>query len=176
MARSRSGFQHRSQTRRETEWNVGTGGTGLTSAGASSVQFLGSNLAPIASGLTLIRTRGLLDIFIDGAPTTDGDGYFGAFGIAVVTAASVAAGITAVPTPITEQGWDGWLYHNFFSVHAGDVSLAPYSSSHQRIEVDSKAMRKFPLETLMYASLEVVEIGAATLNVFWDSRVLFKLS
>ena len=39
-------------------------------------------------------------------------------------------------------------------------------------EVDSKAMRKFPSEFSLYAAIEVVEIGVAELDVFFDSRVL----
>jgi len=123
----------------------------------------------------LVRTRGLLDVFLDGVPTADGDGYFGAFAIGIVTDPAIAIGITAVPTPITEQSWDGWLYHTFISVHTMDVTFGNMGAAHHRIEVDSKAMRKFPVEMTMFAVLEVVEIGTATLNAFWDSRVLFKL-
>jgi len=36
-------------------------------------------------------------------------------------------------------------------------------------------MRKFPGEMALYAALEVIEIGTATMSVFFDSRVLFFL-
>ena len=176
MAHSR-GFSPRSRTqRRRVEWNAGTGGTGLTSGAASGSQFLGATNVPAVGGLTIIRTRGMFDIFLDGPGATDGDGFFGAMGVGIATDAAIAAGITGVPTPITEQSWDGWLYHHFFSIHQGDVSaLSGNPSMHQRIEVDSKAMRKLPSDMTMYAAIEVVEIGAATFNAFWDSRVLVKL-
>ena len=147
----------------------------MTSGAASQSVFLGSGTIPTLDGLTLVRTRGLLDIFLDGAPSSDGDGYFGAMGIGIVSDAAFAAGITAVPTPITESFWDGWLYHTFLSIHAMDITFGNQAAAHQRVEVDSKAMRKIAVGETLMAVLEVVEIGTATFNVFWDSRSLVKL-
>lgn len=176
MARSLRGFSHpiRSQ-KRKVEWSEGTGGTGLTSGAASQSVILGSFLQAGIAGLTLVRTRGLLDIFLDGPGTADGDGFFGAFGIGIVVDAAATAGVVSMPTPITESSWDGWLYHSFLSIHNPDTTFGGSGAVHQRVEVDSKAMRKFPLDVSMFAMLEVIEIGTATFNVFWDSRVLLKL-
>ncbi len=55
---------------------------------------------------------------------------------------------------------------------AGDFDSQAGSAT---VVVDTKAMRKFPAEMSIYAALEVVEIGTATLNVFFDSRALGKL-
>ena len=176
MARSHGGSFHpiRSQKRR-TEWSIGTGGTGLTSGAASQSVIMGSFLVAGVGGLTLVRTRGLFDIFLDGPGTTDGDGFAGAFGIGIVTTPAATAGVVSMPTPITDSTWNGWLYHTHLSIHNPDVTFGGSSAVSQRIEVDSKAMRKFPLDVTMFAMLEVVEIGTATFNAFWNSRVLLKL-
>ena len=164
--------------RRETEWSEGPGSTGVTNVTASGSAFVGLGVAAAHPGLTQIRLRGLLDLWIRGNPATDGDGYFGAFGIGIVEAPAFAIGITAVPTPVTDAASETWLYHHFFSVHMGDITGGAGQSSmmHQRIVVDSKAMRKTPPNVVMYAVIESVEIGAANMDVFFDSRALLKLS
>jgi len=90
-----------------------------------------------------------------------------------------------VPTPVTESLWDGWLYHSFFSVRAGDVTIAGAASrqanqqgstlSAIRLDVDSKAMRKLRIEDAVYAMIEVVIGGTATMVVDFNSRTLLKL-
>ncbi len=129
-------------------------------------------VTPTAGELTVLRTRGIFEAFINGPGATDGDGYFGAVGIGKVALPAFTAGIASMPTPITEVSWDGWLWHFFFSVHASDTSFAPGPVMHQREMIDSKAMRKFDGDEIFFAAIEVVEIGAANLNVFLDSRIL----
>ena len=72
----------------------------------------------------LIRTRGEFLIFLHSA-TALAHGYHGAFGIAKATTVAITAGAASVPTPITEENWDGWLYHRYFSVlSAGPIAAA----------------------------------------------------
>ena len=171
-----SSRQGRGGIRRETDWGTGTGGTGVTSFTTSSSAFIGSGLIVTTPGVTLIRIRGILNCFLVGAPGTDGDGFFGAFGIGLVEEPAFTAGITSVPTPITDDGSENWLYHKYVSVHHQDVSATGgHVTSDFMVEIDSKSMRKFPTTSRLYAAMEVVEIGAATMDVFHDSRVLFKL-
>ena len=61
-------------------------------------------------------------------------------------------------------------------VRFGAAQDGPDIASSLRLEVDSKAMRKFPVEMALYAVVEIVEVGTATINFHFDSRVLFKLS
>jgi len=159
---------------RQTSWELGTGGTALTQLSASGASFLGSAIAPVVDGLTLVRTRGILQVQIESG-TAVGDGAFGAFGIGRATSAAVAAGIGSVPTPITEQAWDGWLYHSFFAVHRGITGDSSVSNT-QSYQIDSKAMRKLPVDESIFAVIEIVEIGGVILDVWHDSRMLFKLS
>jgi len=160
--------------RRATAWELGPGGTSGQSLTGSAAIILGSGVAPTVEELTVVRTRGIFDITLETAASV-GLGYFGAIGIGVVTSAAFAIGVTAVPTPITEQSWDGWLYHSFFSVHRG-LDAGAGASQSMRLEVDSKAMRKLNVNETVMVVLEAVEIPTATAEVFFDSRMLVKLS
>ena len=114
-------------------------------------------------------------MFLDSA-TSNGDGFQGAFGIGIATSAAVAAGISAVPTPIGEQGNENWLFWHVISLHAAEASEASFGTETvQDVPVDSKGMRKFDDGMSLYAAIEVVEIGAASVSMFFDSRVLLKL-
>jgi len=155
-----------------TNWGLGPGGTGATALSATGVSLLGGGVLP-AEKLTLVRTRGVLDLFLNTAASAN-DGFFGAMGIGIASDAAFDAGIVSLPTPLSESIWDGWLYHTFFSVHASINSGG--TASHQRVEVDSKAMRITSEENVIYAAIEVVEIGVATMDVFFESRMLFKLA
>jgi len=157
--------------RRQTAWSDGVGGTGLTSLSVSGSQIVGSSVQASVEGVTIVRQRGLLNLVLLSA-TSAGDGFQGAVGIGLATLAALAIGITAVPTPITEQDAESWLWWHSVSLHQGQANGTP---AIQEIVVDSKAMRKFPTEMGLYAAIEIVEIGAATASVFLDSRVLVKL-
>ena len=106
-------------------------------------------------------------------------------GIGIATLAAVTAGVASVPTPITEAGWDGWLWHMFFQCRAagiidgsamGDTDAVNPTAAAVRFEIDSKAMRKFEdTDLAIYAALEVSEVGTSTMVWSFDSRALFKL-
>ena len=184
---ARQSVSHRGRmtptSRRQNSWGLGAGSSVVTTLSATGSAFLGSTIIPEVEGLTIVRTRGELMMYLSTAAAGQ-DGFTGAFGIAVATSAAVAAGIASVPTPITESDWNGWLYHRFFSLTTADVidasastdrdALLPVTAA-MRLEVDSKAMRKFKVEDRLYAAVEVVEVGTATIRMFFDSRILVKL-
>ena len=174
MAAPRGFHRGRSQTKATGRtWEPGIGGTTETEFSASGSSILGSGVVPTGEKLTLLRTRGILDLFLESTVTSGGDGFFGAFGIGIVSAAAFAIGVTAVPTPIDEAGWDGWLYHQFFSIHAplpANDGGAP--AAHQRVMIDGKAMRKFDVDDTLFGVLQVVEKGAANMTAYMDTRML----
>ena len=176
MARSRGSLRGRGSPRRRSDWNPGVGGTGVDAVTGSGSIFLGSLVQAVLPGVTAARIRGSFQAFLITAATI-GDGYQGAFGIGRTTTSAVLAGIASVPTPITDADWDGWMYHKFFSVHAQGVALGDFdAASSVNIDVDVKAMRKLDDdEAALFAVLEVTEIGAASMNVFFDSRILVLL-
>ena len=177
MAR-RSGFPSRRARSSGVarDWGVGPGSTAVTTITASGSTLLGNALTTVAQELTVLRTRGILDLFVDGVPGADGDGFFGAVGIGKATLAAFTAGIGSLPTPISEAEWDGWLWHQYISIHVPDITGEGGNSSaqHQRIQIDSKGMRKFDTSEVLFAAVEVVETGAASMSVRLDTRMLLQ--
>ena len=166
-----------SPARRQTTWAVGPGGTTNTPISADSAAFVGAGIISLTDGQTIVRLRGQLAISISTA-TAVLDGFRGAFGIGVVSLPAFTAGIASVPTPLTEQDDDNWLYHQYFSVIAGSSAGETWANSGSasfRTEVDSKAMRKLGIDKVIYSAIEVVETGTSDLDVSFDSRVLVKL-
>ena len=162
--------------RRQTSWGFGTGGVAVTSISAGGSQFVGSAILPVQEGMTIVRTRGLLRWYLTLA-TSVGDGFQGAFGIGIATTKAVAAGIGSVPVPTTQQDSENWLFWSPISIHGPVVSSSDLAgATHQDLVIDSKAMRKFTdSEISIYAAIELAEIGTATAELFFDSRMLLKL-
>ena len=113
------------------------------------------------------------------------DGLAGAVGIGRTSFAATQAGVGSVPTPITEQGWDGWLWWSPFVIKsAGPIVAAGVSlqtdavhsvSAAVKLDIDSKAMRKVPDDMALYFALEATITGTASMQWHVDSRMLFKL-
>ncbi len=161
--------------RRKTAWSIGPGGTGVTIVSTSSASFLGGGAQPIIDGLTVVRIRGELLIYLT-LGTSTGDAFSGAVGIGDVALPAFTAGIASVPTPITEETDENWLWHSYFTVAAHNATETAFNESAVlRLPIDSKAMRKQGVDRVLYAAIEVVEIGAATLHAFLNCRVLDKL-
>ena len=185
MARPRGvPFRRTSSVRRQTSWGLGSssasGGQTLSSSGTS---IGGLTAVPTLEGQTIVRTRGefVVNLLTSSAPN---GGFHGAFGIAVVTQAALTVGVTAVPSPLDEEDWDGWLYHRYFHILSGgildssvvdDEDIINSTTAALRVEVDSKAMRKLPVEEAVFCAVQVVEIGVATGLWQFDSRMLMKL-
>jgi len=170
------------RSRRQSSWSGGPAGA-ITRTGTGSSIFPVASQA-IANGLTIVRTRGELIAYLTSATSTN-DGYAAGFGICVVSENAAAVGITAVPTPITDIGWDGWLYHRLFQLKAAapiaagaaaDTDFANVFSASVRIEVDSKAMRKIKATDQLIAVFEGTIVGTANLSASFDCRVLDKLA
>ena len=190
MAFSRRSLSTRPRSvRRKTAWSVGpeTGTSGspqtITAAGGLLAN---TATSPLVSGLTMVRTRGEMTLHLVTGSAV-GAGFHGAFGIAVATLAAVTAGVASVPTPLTEEDWDGWLYHRYFSIMApGPIATANVStevtgiagvSAALRFEIDSKAMRKIEDPSwAVYAAIDTVKIGTADMRWSFNSRILVKLA
>ena len=161
-----------------TSWEVGPGGTAVTPTSVAGSFFLGQAVQATFDTLTLIRLRGEFSAFLNLA-TSSLDGYAGAFGIGIASFAAITAGIASVPTPITEESSENWLYHHYFSLKAGfpfSAGADPGGNDNAltRFDVDSKAMRKIPTDLAIYAAIEVVEVGTASMQVQFNSRILVK--
>ena len=171
-AHTRQSFQPR-RAKRMTGW-LSMERTETVTIGAASVGFmLGSfsavQLTTVSPG-TLVRIRGRL--YAESDQTAASENAFGAFGIAVVTDAARAIGVTAVPTPWDDATEDVWLYHTFFDTKFNIVAENSVGYVFN-IDVDAKAMRKVNDAEAIIVMAELGGSGGASLN--WNGRFLFML-
>ena len=81
-----------------------------------------------------------------------------------------------MPTPITDEDWDGWLWWQAISI-AGDATSPSLSNlGSQQFTVDSKAMRKLKLGDAIIGVTEFTEAGTVSVRTRLDSRALVKLA
>ena len=173
MARH-SGYRGQRATKRHTDW--GFGPDMLNVAMSSSTKVIGTTSLTIGEQQTVVRLRGLIHVNLLTA-TAAGDGFFGATGIAIVNTDAFNVGVTAIPGPFTDANWDAWIWHSFFDVRAVTATIADGVNANavsQRIEVDSKAMRRWdPADTMVWL-VEGTESGTASCEFNGDSRILLK--
>jgi len=159
--------------RRRTGWFDGPGGQSVASFTSGSTRLLGSGTIAGTDGLTIGRIRGFAQITLDTAGTS-ADGYVGALGFCIVSENAFGVGITAIPHPVTDAEWDGWMWHQFWRV-SGGLGTGDFSGVHNII-IDCKAKRKIPEPNVLVAVVETSEIGTATMSIFLDTRLLAYLA
>ena len=179
MARSFASNQVRTRSpRRKTSWEFGPGGTTANSFSSSTTAILGGGVAAAENGLTLVRLRGSLQAFLKTSDQANG-GFHCVMGIGVASSDAFVIGVTALPNPADDPSWPGWLYWRVFDVHTFDATIAssfgPAGLAAIQFEVDSKAMRKLGINETIFASVQTIEAGAATMSIFFESRTLVKL-
>ena len=149
--------------------------TDLTAAGAS---LWSTGQSAVADGQTVARIRGEVTLGLESVASAM-DGYQSyAVGIGIVTASAFAVGVTAVPSPLTEIEWEGWMWiHSgaaLFRQSAAETESSP--SSFVRIPIDTKAMRKIHSDEILIGVTELgTEVGSASLEYSARTRVLLLL-
>ena len=160
----------RSSPRRAMQWIASTQESVPTSLGAASV-VLDQSFA-FGEDATITRIRGKLWVASDQVAASEQP--FGAIGMAVVTNQALAIGVTAVPTPITDQASDEWfLWEPWFA----DIAFADatgFIQKFRQIEFDSKAMRKVNDGLSVIVALENSS-SAHGANYLLEFRMLVKL-
>ncbi len=164
--------------RRSTSWVGGPRQDPLTVTAAGAVGYaLGTGTTE--DGTTLVRTRGQFTWSLT-VVTSIGDGFDDlAVGIGVTTEeAFTVGGITSLPSPLADLDWDGWLFHHLVGDIRGfsttELGRAPMESG--KVEIDSKAMRKFEDGMVVFGAFELgTESGAASLVFQSSTRLLVKL-
>ena len=180
MARSQRfarGAAGRSQAR-QTSWiDLPFGSTTLAGGGVALVASL------TAAGLakrpfTVERTHLFLHVTSD--QVSADEFVFGAAGWCVVSDQALAIGVTAVPTPVTDQGSDLWFLHQAYGVEfaltgtgAGADSISA-DGGHQ-YQIDSKAKRKVGVGQDLIFVLENAGISFGSL-IRTSARILIKES
>ncbi len=164
--------------RRKTAWSLGPSNVVESRSAAGPVLWDGAAQA-VGDGLTIVRIRGELVVQLNLA-TTAGDGFESfAAGLCIVSENAFGVGVTAVPSPITDIGWDGWMwYHTGGQITSlvATASLVSRSFHSLRIPIDTKAMRKIRDTDILIGVFELgTEIGAAAVEFSARSRVLSKI-
>ena len=167
------GFRARSPARIR-DWGLGpASSTQVLSASGKTIWSTGTTPG---QNLTVIRTRGLVNVTLINA-TGAGDGIFGAHGIYMMTEDAFLIGVTAALDPLTDANSDMWLWHSYFNVSQvmategdGQNAMAGYSN----IVIDSKAMRKgFDPERVMVGMTGTRVVGTASARMQAETRQLF---
>ena len=149
----------------------------MVNQSSSGPGFIGSSVNATVEGITIVRIRGYFRAILTAVAGAN-DGFSGAFGIGIASLAAVTAGTGSLPTPITEQDSENWLFWRAFSLQSATATIADGVNAvgvHVDFEIDSKAMRKFPTDLALYSIVELVENGTAVIDMWHDSRILSKL-
>jgi len=177
----RRGFHGRSnQTRskRATTWTVAPNAIDMAFSTSSQQIWTNGVVLVTEDKATIVRVRGEMGFFLRSL-TALGDGFRVACGLCLVTDQAFAIGSTAVPGPISELDWDGWLWHRFFDIRGVTATIADGVNAgavQLRVPIDSKAMRKWDEGMTLIGVTEVVISGTAVLEQQGDARLLAKLT
>ena len=161
--------------RRQTQW-LASSSISVTLAAPSTAALSGSlNAAALAlRPFTIVRSRGYVGARTDNVAVSTAEIYEVAFGLTVVTDEAVAIGVTAVPTPATQDASDWFLYERI----AGRTEISSAGIAQGQImqvkDVDSRAMRKVDLgqDLILVEETSAISSGAIAQDYF---RVLIKL-
>ena len=152
--------------RRATDWIASSVETAFTALAGSTAFF--DQLFSISEPATVVRTRG--SIWVKSDQHVADEYPFGALGMAVVTDQAAAIGVTALPTPITDQGSDSFF---LWQPWAGGVEAATSvgfdGAMLREYKFDSKAMRKIEDSDNIVVTME----NSSTVGV--DYLLLFRM-
>ena len=175
--RSRSTPRFSRGPRRKTSWIIGPN-QAKTSKSASGSSIWSTGVATGQDGNTIVRIRGQIAGVLS-LVTTVGDAFDNsAFGIGLVTEEAFAAGAASMPSPLVDDDWDGWMWHQYLGPLIGlsTTELGVTPSESFRFNIDSKSMRKFDEGWTVFGAIELgTETGAATLTWGGRTRMLIKL-
>ena len=134
----RSGRSFRGGSKRQTAWLFMGGSITVITGGSGAVLISTLNAAALAlRPFTVVRVRGYLQLVSDQAAAAEDQAIN--FGLAVVSNQAIAIGVTAIPTPTTDQGSELFFVYQSLMA-AGDLVSAGQQGNH--LEYDSRAMRK----------------------------------
>ena len=152
MARQTRVIRGRSGAVHNKEWTVACiDGTSLDHAIGSVVAF---SMFTADEAETVLRTRGFVHGLMD--PTAVNEHVTIAIGLAIVSARSVSVGVTAIPRPATEGSYP-WLWHGWMQLTSGQEGAIVNDFLAERVDIDSKAMRKIKETEVMLLAFEVCE-------------------
>ncbi len=120
---------------------------------------------------TILRTR--LEINFRSDQTAAGETPNAAYGHIVVKETATTIGITAVPTPQTEEDADWFIYQGMICSVVSLTSVGYDGNQGVRYSIDSKAMRKVGPQDDVASVIELDAAAGALINV--EGRQLIQL-
>jgi len=155
-ASHKSGFLVRGGVRRRQMLWIGGTADANTIASSTAVLLTSLNAAALAlRPFTIVRTRGMLYLATDQQAALESQTVN--YGRVVVTDQAVAIGVSAVPTPVTDDVSD-WFVFETLMAEVRVVTAASVFEVGRAQMFDSKAMRKVDLGDQV---ISVVEVNAA---------------
>ena len=161
--------------RRPTSWLGGRSDAYSTVAANTTapVVLVSESLFQTFPEPTIVRIRGIFSVYLTSSAATTSSVTFTA-GLALLTSRALLA--ANVPRPGTEIDYDGWMWWTagHFTNHNVTVD---YGSPHvaQRIEIDSKAMRKVSNDEALVCVVQTENsVGSESIKVALSARVLVK--
>ncbi len=171
----KSGFIRRDGgRRRQTSW-IGVGVTNSALASASTATLINAAAASllVQRPFTIIRSVGMFHIRSD--QNSASESYHVGLGACMVSDESVAIGITAVPTPMTDSQSDAWYMYEQAAGRFEVISAIGALEGGVLSRYDSRAMRK--CEDDGRSPIYVIETSASSAGatVIHAGRLLIKL-
>ena len=171
--------------RRGTQWIAGTADFnalgGITSGSQTLINTSSVSEGSIPNPGTIIRMRGCIHIEIALEAVASCLQEVG-LGIGLMDDKAVAAGAVALPLPINDEDWEGWMwwhctYLGFADTSSGAVGdRGDHRIGARDIIIDSKAMRKWDEnQTLVFMGQNrAIDGTASTVEVAAHTRILIK--
>ncbi len=157
--------------KRATLWLGSTIETTISNLAAASVVL--DQSFTFSEPATIVRVRG--GFWVASDQQAGPEVVPGAIGMAIVTDEALAIGVTAVPTPITDQDSESWfLWQPFFTDLRFGTAVGLEYNTYFHVPLESKAMRKVDFGKSLVV---VVENSSATagMRYIMEFRVLVKL-
>ncbi len=162
--RRRTGFEKKIDT---VHWQYGSWSIAALASGASgAVNVSAAQHLPE----TLLRTRGSVAVTLDGTLLI-GVGTSVAMGLILVPEGT---GTTVLWSPITDGDapWFWWgATELLYEEHVADV-IASQNTLSDRLQIDSKAMRKIRNQELQFVAENATVFGASAVNIAGSARFL----
>ena len=159
----------RRQTKTWSASGIESGGISVTTTQAEIVSILN---VQGDTEVTLLRTRG--EILVQGIPDANTDSDILGLGLMLIPETTRAVGGASMPGPIVDASADFWLWHNFVCLAAGGATAVDGDliTLNKRIDLDAKAMRRWPSDMSLVLIAEANEGDFVTLTVQAAFRAL----
>ena len=140
------------------------------SLGTATLVFSLNAAALALRPFTVVRT--LFQYAVNSDQGASAETQSGAVGLAVVSDQSVAIGVTAVPTPITDMASDLWFAYSLFNQRSSSGGTAGQIGF--TYELASKAMRKVDIGQDIIVVVESVSAISGGIQIHLGGRMLVK--